>query len=201
MDKQDLMLGVLIASFFKGGLLLPAGCRDQIMAGVKVSRDLLRQFESVTELEPTFWDEIAEGVKELSINVTAQDVGVYLQPEWAAKEGTDKNFYMGGDNIATATGISLVYTVPVAKTLYITQGSFSIVANLAADRDTNQIGVFYIVNATIPLFLMRMGGNGGGQFILPKPLVVVGGHTINIDVINYANHSVNLALTCLGYEV
>ena len=60
-------------------------------------------------------------------------VGLYLMPEWAAKEGKEWSKIVVGANKAFGTSANGSYLVPAGKTLYITQASWQSVASAAAD--------------------------------------------------------------------
>lgn len=132
---------------------------------------------------------------------TGPKVGVYLQPAWAAKEGTDKNFQGSSVNEAWTNGPNILYTVPAGKTLYLITLSFLICANAEADADKNQIGIAYVYNVTTATPLVDIGGNGGGFCSLNKPIVITGGQEVQIAAINKANHAVDIQVSAQGYEV
>lgn len=128
-------------------------------------------------------------------------VDVVLRPEWAAVESKDKQFYATAVNVASAGNVVLNYVVPVGKTLYITEYSFSISAtNPAVDGEKNQMGEGLIFNTTTATTLIKIGGNGGFGFTLPKPLAI-SGETVTFIAYNASAHNVDLGVTALGYEV
>lgn len=126
-------------------------------------------------------------------------VGLYLKPEWAAKEGVDKNFYAVGADKAFGAGADGSYVVPAGKTLYITQYSYYNRAVLAADADNNQMCWGYLTDLIIADVVF--GGNGGGGGILKKPWVIIAGATMKWYIKNTANHNCHIGLVINGYEV
>ena len=127
--------------------------------------------------------------------------GLYLMPEWAAKEATDKNFRGIATDKGYPLGITVAYTVPIGKTLYITNYSFRLVASNVADADKNQIGVAYVFNFTDAIVYSEIGGNGGGSVSLNKPLRFAGGKIANFIANCYANHDCDVVIAANGYEV
>jgi len=137
----------------------------------------------------------------VSINITAQNVGVYLQPEWAAKTGVDKNFLASTTNVAFGSGIYGDYTVATGKTLYICGFSCDNFAYNQADADSNQMCCVYLTDMTTDVRLAEIGGNGGAGMVLSKPIAIPSGHQFRYRVTNRANHYTSLGITVWGYEV
>lgn len=131
----------------------------------------------------------------------SQTVGVYLQPEWTALQGVDKNFRLYNAALAFDAFAFANYTVPADKTLYICGLSFFLHAAAIADGDKPQIGYAGIYNATDALYLGDVGGNGGGAIAFPKPLVVEGGKVFRYWIFNEANHTCKAQVTVWGYEI
>lgn len=127
--------------------------------------------------------------------------GIYLRPEWAAQEGTDIDKSESAANKAFGEYVEIVYPVPAAKTLYITQYSFGSTANLKASGDLPQHCSFQIEDVTATLFPVRQCADGGGGLSLSKPIRIPGGHTVDVLLINYANHACDLRVAFSGYEV
>jgi len=143
----------------------------------------------------------AQDLAQLIISIAAQTIGVYLQPEWAAKTGIDKDFHADADNVASGSGISLNYTVPAGKTLYITHVTGVCRAYDLANGDLNQIGYIDLREATVPRKLISLGGNGGAGISLAKPIVFTQNQQLFCFMINVSNHSCTLRVDCGGYEV
>lgn len=126
---------------------------------------------------------------------------IYLAPEWATKEGFERAFYQQSLNVAPLGGNILAYAVPAGVTLYLTQFGFLSRATLVADRDNNQMTDIFILDFTAVATLVVMGGNGGGFGMLPSYSKIPGGHNLQIQVHNFANHNCDLWLFAAGYEV
>jgi len=127
--------------------------------------------------------------------------GVYLQPEWTAKEGTDKNLFANIANQAFAAVLDLSYTVPIGKILYVNSISFAINGNLAADAEKNNIGRLYLYDVTNDKSIAVVGGNGGGQLPLLKPIAFSATTEIKLRLYNMAGHNTDLFSCLEGYEI
>ncbi len=125
--------------------------------------------------------------------------GLYLIPEWAAKEAVDKNFTVISGAIVFGFTAETTYVIPTGKTLYIVGLSFASVANLAADGDNNQMAFVDITIDTA--YLSFLGGNGGGAEGFAKPMVFTEGTTFKLRVWNRANHTSLIYASCWGYEL
>lgn len=143
----------------------------------------------------------AQTIGNLTIDLEAQSIGIYLIADWSALQSTDKNFIASGTDIATGDNAYGSYTVPSAKTLYITGFSFRISANAAASRDLNQMGWGYLYNQTDGISLAVLGGNGGNGLVLSKPAVIVGDKVFRYYVYNMANHNCDIDITAWGFEI
>ncbi len=99
--------------------------------------------------------------------------GLYLKPEWAAKEGLDKNLELYEEVLAVGAQQVLQYAVPAGKVfIAISVGASSIASNLA-DRDIQQLGrLVYIVDGTR---YIHIGFNGGGCWNFAKPVIATAG--------------------------
>ena len=129
-------------------------------------------------------------------------VDVVLQPEWAAKEGTDKNFKASKEVTTYGDGAAVTYEVPAGKTLVITQIGGRSRARLQADANNNQMcevtiyeydGLGYVAVETV-------GGNGGAYMALKKPRVFEAGDKVQFGISNWANHDVHTWVNASGYE-
>ncbi len=127
--------------------------------------------------------------------------GIYLKPEWAAKEAIDKSLIAVNPVAAFGDYATLSYTVPVGKTLYITKCSFYLCADAAADGDKDQVCVGQVYDLTTNSYLWQQGGNGGGGIGLPKPAVAPAGHTLQIRCTSFANHTSEAGIYVGGYEL
>jgi hypothetical protein len=156
---------------------------------------------SATSIEKIAIDIVAQTISNLAISVAAQSVGVYIQPEWAAKTGVDKVFNALQADMATGTYTFATYQVTAGKTLYMNYIAGWCVANLAADRDKNQIMAISIYDETAGQYLFACGGLGGATANLTKPIVIPAGHTVWFMTWNFANHNCDLRVSAGGYEV
>jgi len=125
--------------------------------------------------------------------------GLYLKPEWAAKEGKDKDFLTQGLNKAFGESKDISYAVPALKILLVTQLFASNMAVVAADADNNQFCIVEISVGDMPKY--EVGMNGGGLVVLAKPYVIDSEETVAVNVTNRANHNTNINVGFSGYEV
>ena len=138
---------------------------------------------------------------ELDIDITAQHIGMYLVPDWYAKEGLDKNFYAHSGPVAFGGTATVTRLVPAGKTLYITDVAFSIYPAAAADYDHF---IYFSGSARISLDATNFaftGGIGGGQLIFNKPLVIEAGKTFEAQIVSRANVNTHVIVTARGYEI
>jgi len=135
------------------------------------------------------------------VNLYAQNVGIYLKPEWEAKEGNDKNFAGTATNQAPGVELVIYYTAPTDKTLYITQVAFAVFATNAADADKPQMCTSRIHNVTGTTPLWHQGGNGGGGLSFTKPLAVPWPQQVGFYCRNGSNHNCSLFIVAGGYEI
>ena len=139
-------------------------------------------------------DITAQTVGNINIDIDAQSVGIYLQPEWAAKTEVNKIIQRANEGYTD-------YSVPAGKTLYIGSLSFSHVATSGEYAELNQMGFIDFRDQTIPLVLAALGGNGGGAVTFATPLVVPGGHTARLYFANGSDHTTTGLATAVGYEL
>ena len=125
--------------------------------------------------------------------------GLYLKPEWAAKEGTDKN--MSATAAAQAPGgfSQLSYTVPNGRTLYVTQFNAAIYAAVVGDAELNQMCLVSLWIGASQRY--QLGANGGGLWVLSKPLTVTETKVLNLFCHNSSAHTCHLYGGMGGYEV
>ncbi len=124
-------------------------------------------------------------------------VDLILRPEWAAKEGTDQNFFAEDVDIAVGGSVEFTYAIPSGKKLYITDYEFFSGTSEDASRDLNQMvhGGFRVGFD----FKSEMGGNGGGGKTFSKPYVIEGGTTLRGFATNWANHICTIGIIMHGY--
>lgn len=138
----------------------------------------------------------------LKTNFKEQEVGVYLQPEWAAKKEIDKNLEIIECVIEDDDTASIDYPVGAGKTLYLTHYSVSISGDTRADRELPQIVEAYIAIGGPPWSYYGIaGGNGGVVQAFTKPVVIDGGETVWLIIHNRAGHSAKVWGSCCGYEI
>ena len=143
----------------------------------------------------------AQDLAQLVIKIAAQTVGVYLQPEWAALQGVDKNLAGLDASAIYGEALNVDYTVTAGKTLYITGVTCFIYALAAADYDHFLYVVLNIINTTTTVVLGRLGGIGGCGIMYDKPLVILAGQVLRAQAINFSNITCVLGLTAWGYEI
>lgn len=127
--------------------------------------------------------------------------GLYLKPEWASKEGTDKNFDVTGLNKTWGQSASVSYTVPADKTLYITGYSFNARPGSDPAAIVQVLAHGYIFNNTTSAYYGRLGGEGGASITFPVPIVIEGSEQVTFYVIAFGSVALVLGLTAWGYEV
>jgi len=128
-------------------------------------------------------------------------VKLYTVAEWAAKEGTDKNWLISDGVTAYGEFVSTTYDVPAGKTLYITHAAFAIYAIAAGDADNNSIAYAQIQDATVPTVEWSQGGNGGGYANFTKPIVIPSEHRFYCSIFNFSNHNCAIGLMVAGYII
>jgi len=131
---------------------------------------------------------------------TIQTVGLYLQPEWAAKTGIEKYIRAEAENKPYGGFDFTNYTVTDGKTLYITTVVGLFFANEPADADKPQMGAVVLQNITLAKILLILGGNGGCAATLPTPIKVGENEIFQIRLNTYGNHDMDPDATALGYE-
>lgn len=127
--------------------------------------------------------------------------GLYLEPAWAAFQAEDINLNTGAINMAFGTQVSITRLVPAGRTLYVTDFSFMARASAVADADNNQMCVGILSNISLGINFVTVGGNGGGECHLFKPVVVPAGDLVGAFVYAYANHLMHIAVNLLAYEI
>jgi len=135
------------------------------------------------------------------VNLYAQNVGLYLKPEWEAKEGNDKGFQISNVNMVWGNSSYVEYDVPAGKTLYITSMGFGIFSAASDDYDHYLYGECYIYNATSVATIARVGGLGGGSLPFSQPLVIPAGEKFQGSICCYAGVTCRMAASFWGYEI
>lgn len=145
-------------------------------------------------------DIAAQTVGIITIDIEAQSVGVYLQAEWAVKEGTDVSYSKEG-SLAFNDTLEMTIDVAANDDLYISGASFYNSAVASGDADKPQMANMYLQDTyTPPTTLLYHGGNGGSPVVLNKPLHVPGGHTLKVVFTSKAGHNTGGGWTVWGYK-
>jgi len=126
---------------------------------------------------------------------------LFTVADWAAIEATDINFHSGLNNAANLACHLLNYVVPAGRTLYITYYTITAFTIVVADQEKPQICTGYIQDVTAGIVLMRLGGNGGAEIPLNKPVVIPGGNTARFAVCNFTGHVADIFLASGGYLI
>jgi hypothetical protein len=144
---------------------------------------------------------IAGQIENVTISLAAQSVGIFLQPEWAASQQTDKNLVVVAQAIGNGGRNYISYTVPSGKTLMITHVGGYMYAADVANADKNHIMAVSIYDYTTDTRLFWAGGNGGVFANPTKAIRIPTGHTIYVEAWNFASFSAKPGAAAGGYEV
>ena len=134
----------------------------------------------------------------IDMDIEAQSVGIYLQPEWAVKAGTQKYFQIQASDVAAGAGFSVQHPVPSGKTFYLTHFVGLLFASSALDADKPQIVEGYFYGAGQKL---RVGGNGGFAVTFPTPPPTPAGATCTFRLENRSGHTCDASILGAGYEI
>jgi len=195
LDTQQVILGTLIALLRRQ--FPPLLVKEQVLEGMRLAKGILVDADIAKEGGDLLI--VADTISRM--DVVAQMVGVYLQPEWATRTGIDKNFIISGLSLAFQQASNLLYTVPAGKTLFVCGLSFYSYAEVAANADLNQMGFAYAYNLTTKVELAAIGGNGGNGITLPKPVAIPAGNVFLLAAYCVANHLCHVEAYAWGYEV
>jgi hypothetical protein len=133
-----------------------------------------------------------------NINIYGQSTGVYLQPEWAAKNATDINKPGSASDVNLRWGANAVQEmVPTGKTWFITQWSAS--AYLGAD--TAAIPIRAILQIPANNAISIIGGINAASCVFNKPIRATAGQTVVIWVAGYVDATGTVYAVFHGYEV
>ena len=127
--------------------------------------------------------------------------GLYNIAEWAAREGKEVYIEALKSPAAFDQGKNTYYAVPAGKILYIVSMSFIQVVNNAADYDHHLWAAAWLYDNSDTTHVYRLSGAGGANLTLPKPLVIPGGHTAVLSVVNQSNVNCKVQAVALGYEI
>jgi len=137
----------------------------------------------------------------INMDIEAQSVGIYLQPEWAALQGTDKNFESGWTNLAFGEYAYVTYSVPEGKTFYICGISGGLRPSAAGNAEKMLFGTLDVYDTGSGLFAPHIGILGGGSIVLSKPKVVAATKVVQFSLTSYAADTVVGNVTGWGYEL
>lgn len=143
--------------------------------------------------------EIIKVTENVPIRYAAQEIGIYLQPEWAAKEGEGKYFCASCSNYIRLQFLKIEYTVPTGKEFFITNYSGWAKANKVEDADKNQFCVGYMDVAYEEFG--AIGGNGGVSLTFPTPIRATAGQLVRVWLCGTSNHNTDMYVSLAGYEV
>ena len=130
-----------------------------------------------------------------------QKVGLYLQSQWAVRQGIDKTFYSAAVNQAAGESTYVTYTPGVGKSLYIEYFTASCYATAVADADKDQIAFGYIKDNTDNTTYATIAGSGGWHIALPTPVKIPAEHVMVGYVYNMTNHNCEIRVVVGGYEI
>lgn len=137
----------------------------------------------------------AQEITNLTIDINAQHVGMYLQPDWNVKEDNDKN-YLGTASCVNGTNtVVLDQEVTAATAFYITQWGFNVWTNTGVWA---RLLRRHIAEDT---YLCLSGGFVGGAHSLTKPIAVVAGDYIRIELTQWSGGDVAGYGNVGGYEI
>jgi len=119
-------------------------------------------------------DITAQTLSNINIQINAQAVGVYLQPDWQVKAGTDKNL-VGTADVDTDTWTKVLeYVVTTGKTFYACQWGFGLELN------TSVLAHLRYLHISTETNLAMNGGYMGAAQSFTKPVTVVAGDKIRV---------------------
>jgi len=129
----------------------------------------------------------------INLNFYGQTTGVKTEDIWSAEQGYNK--IMGGSAlIIGGGGASLItYTVPTGKKLYIAGISIT-----PLEYGTPFFG--YLENTTDVITYIHFMNDRSVVILLPVPIPIPGGKTINLWVSNLASDSRHFYATILAWE-
>lgn len=136
----------------------------------------------------------AQTIGNLNIDIEAQSIGVYMQPDWNTKEGDSKAWSLTATIREPGEYVTVTYEVPTGKTLYITDSMCCSYTTNATHADKphivemNQTGYY-------------LGGNGGCHLAFKTPLKINAGSSMTFYAYNRAAHNAFIYASIRGYEI
>jgi hypothetical protein len=137
----------------------------------------------------------AATIGNITIDIEAQSVGMYLQPDWQVKAGTDKNLQGAADCPDATPTYVLSSQVTAGKTFYICQWGFNILANSGV-----RALLLYKHNSDYHI-LSVSGGQVGNAQSFTKPIAVVAGDYIVVSLTQWSGGTVSGVGSVGGYEI
>lgn len=143
----------------------------------------------------------AQTIGNLTIDIEAQSVGVYLQPEWASKEGQSKTLIAIGVNKTWGGTTSVPYT-PSGVTLYITDLTAYIYSSSPADAAKKGVITAWIATGALPgTKHSYIGGIGGFSHTFSNPIRITDGTLVTLRAITYTEVNADFTVIARGYEI
>jgi hypothetical protein len=137
----------------------------------------------------------AQTIEHLDINIDAQQVGVYLQPAWSAKEGTDKDLNGSGTLVSGSYLNVIDYTVPEGKTFYACQWGAHVFADIGVAGELRDYD-----GDDITLKAVDGGRVGFGQ-VLDKVIAFPAGHHVYLTLRQWSGGDVESYGAIGGFEL
>lgn len=132
---------------------------------------------------------------------STQKVGVFLQPEWAAKQQTDKNLIGVGSNKGFGEAAIVQYIVAAAEGFYVCGASAQINAQSSGDYDHFVYCKLEVEDTTAGTSLGVTGGIGGAVIPFGKPMRVPAGNLVTGRCYNFSSLTCSCTVVIWGYEI
>jgi len=150
----------------------------------------------------TFNVAIQSSAVTINMDIKAQSVGVYLQPEWAARSGVDKDFQGEADFAAGAANTYTVYTVPTGKAFLVNQVGLIDLLNTSNQTFAPPLSLSLAAfNGSTYAWKAGASGAGGGVSNLVKPAYFAAGLEVRVRLANPSSIPARLCYFISGYEI
>lgn len=142
----------------------------------------------------------AQTIGNLVIDIEAQSVGIVLNPEWEVVAGHGKCIRGWVEHPTFGEHDTAIdYTVPDGNTLYIYVLQSHARSYLVTNADKLHT---YHINITLGgIGTIFLGGHGGNNIPLNVPLKITAGNHVLFEAWSYAEHSINIYCSLIGFEV
>lgn len=128
-------------------------------------------------------------------------VGLYLQPEWASRQGTSVIIRSSNLGCAWSESTNETYTVPIGKAFFVTLVSYDCWPSVVGDSDKVHTLQFQI-NSDIPSVVqLSASATPGDTIVFSQPLKYVYGQTVTMTIWNYSSHDLDITFTVRGYLI